>query len=223
MFANRREAGELLFKELLPYKNNRDAILVALPRGGVPVACILSEKLNLPLEIVLSKKIGHPENREFAIGAVTLNSKIVEPWALEEVSSTYLNQEIERIRALLKKRLQWYYGAQAPIDLRNKTVIVVDDGVATGNTLISSIQLIEQQQPREIIVALPVAPPSAIRKIKLFTPVEKVLCLEVPLHFQSVGQFYEDFGEVTDQEVIRLLTKARERHGLKLSHHSVER
>lgn len=217
MFANRKEAGELLYQELVQFKNNQDAVIVALPRGGVSVGYPLSQKLNLPLEIVLTKKIGHPQNKEFAIGAVTLESKIIEPWALQEVSDDYINKEVERLRELLRQRSQWYYGSYKPVPLKNKTVIVVDDGVATGNTLISSLQLIEQQHPKQIIVALPVAPAPAIMKIKRLTSVEKVICLEAPIHFQSVGQFYDDFGEVWDEEVIELLKLAHDNYNLNIS------
>lgn len=215
MFANRKEAGELLYRELLSYKNNPDTVVVALPRGGVPIGYHIAEQLQLPLELVLTKKIGHPQNKEFAIGAVTLDSKIVDPWAVEEVSTTYLNEEVKRLRNLLKERALWYYGSHSPVDLNNKILIVVDDGVATGNTLISSIQLLEQQKPKEIIVALPIAPVSAILKIQEMTHVEKIICLETPLHFRSVGQFYEDFGQVSDEEVIELLKKANDTYDSK--------
>jgi len=217
MFMNREEAGELLYKELLQYKDNLDAVIVTLPRGGVSLGYTIAEKLHLPLEMVLSKKIGHPRNKEFAIGAVTLESKIVDPWAIEEVSTTYIDEEVERLRKLLRQRFQWYYGSRVPINLKGKIVIIVDDGVATGNTLISSIQLIQQQKPKEIIVALPVAPPSALMKIRELTKVENIICLEVPIHFQSVGQYYEDFSEVRDEEVIRLLKMANDKYDSKWS------
>lgn len=212
MLVNRKEAGALLYKELVHYKNDLDAVVVSLPRGGVPVGYEIAYKLHLPLELALTKKIGHPQNKEFAIGAVTLDSKIVDPWAVEEVPSNYINEEVERLRKLLKERALWYYGSHTPIDLKNKVVIIVDDGVATGNTLISSILLIQQQKPKEIVVALPIAPVSSIMKIKELTGVEKVICLETPLHFQSVGQFYEDFGEVRDEEVMRLMKMAHDSH-----------
>ena len=208
MFTNRMEAGELLFKELVGYKNHKNAIVVAIPRGGVPIGYILAEKLNLPLELVLSKKIGHPFNKEYAIGAVTLENKILDPLAIAEVSNLYIDDEVERVRNVLRERFKWYCGARKPIKLKDKIVILVDDGVATGNTLISSIQLLQQQKPAQIIVGLPVASESALKKIKELTLVENTICLDIPDDFRAVAQYYKDFSQVKDDEVIRLLKMA---------------
>ncbi len=204
MFLNREEAGNLLADKLINYSNNKDAVIVAIPRGGVPVGAIIAKRLNLPLEIVLSKKIGHPFNREYAIGAVTLKSRILSD-SVPGISKRYIEEETAKIRKILEQRYQTYYGKQTPLNLKNKDVIIIDDGVATGNTLISSVQLIELQQPSSIIVALPVAPPNALKKIKKLDAVSITICLSTPLNFQAVGQFYEDFNQVNDQEVIKLL------------------
>lgn len=217
MFTNRTEAGELLYKELVSYKDRKDAVIVTIPRGGVPVGYTIAEKLNLPLELVLSKKIGHPFNKEYAIGAVTLESKILNPLAIAEVSNLYIDDEVERVREVLKQRYKWYYGSRTPINLKDKIAILVDDGVATGNTLISSIQLLQQQKPAEIVIALPVASKSALKKIKELTLVENTICLDVPEDFHAVGQFYENFNQVKDEEVIRLLTMANESYNFKHS------
>jgi len=211
MFTDRNEAGSLLAEKLLAYSNHKDAVLVAVPRGGVPVGYVIAEKLKLPLEIVLSKKIGHPYNKEYAIGAVTLKNKILSD-AAYEVSEEYIEEETERVRDILKQRHKWYYGNKSPLKLSDKIVIIVDDGVATGNTLISCIELIIQQEPSRIVVALPVAPPSAIKKIKEFSFINEVICLLQPANFHAVGQFYEDFGQVNDQEVIQLLKKANDNY-----------
>lgn len=197
----------MLAEKLTDYSNNKDAVIVTIPRGGVPVGYIIAKKLNLPLEIVLSKKIGHPYNKEYAIGAVTLKSSVLSD-AATEVSIQYLEEESERIRDLLKQRHNWYYGNKTPLQLKEKIVIIVDDGIATGNTLLSCIQLIEQEEPSQIIVALPVAPSSALKIIKDLRSVTDIICLNIPRNFQAVGQFYEDFGQVNDQEVIQLLKKA---------------
>lgn len=209
MYTNRKEAANLLAERLLDYKNQKETVIVAIPRGGVPMGYEISKKLNLPLEIVLSKKIGHPFNKEYAIGAVTLESRILSD-AAAEVSKVYIEDETKKIRDLLKQRYQWYYGAKTPQKLTNKTVILVDDGIATGNTLISCIKLLEQQKPLGIIVALPVAPPSALKKIKELPAVNTVICLLTPRDFQAVGQFYKEFYQVDDQEVIQLLKNANE-------------
>lgn len=207
MFVNREEAGNLLAEKLIGYKNNEGVVIVAIPRGGVPVGYEISKKLNVPLEIVLSKKIGHPFNKEYAIGAVTLENAILSD-AASEVSSVYIHEETEQIRALLKQRLALYYGEKKPMNLKDKIVILVDDGIATGNTMISCIQLIQLQKPSKIIVALPVSPPSAFKKIKEMKEVDEAICLSTPISFQAVGQFYGEFNQINDKEVIELLKKA---------------
>lgn len=209
MFTNREEAGNLVAEKLLKYKADKDAVIVAIPRGGIVTGYAIAKKLALPLEIVLSKKIGHPFNKEYAIGAVTLKNSILSDAALE-VSQVYIHDETEQIRKLLKQRLEWYYRDRKPIDLKDKTVILVDDGIATGNTMISCIQLIQLQNPSKIIVALPVAPASAYKKIREMEEVEDAICLSTPINFQAVGQFYEEFNQVDDKEVIELLKKANE-------------
>jgi len=213
MFLNREEAGKLLAERLLKYSDHKDAIIIAIPRGGVPVGYVVAKKLHLPLDIVLSKKIGHPYNKEYAIGAVTLKNKILSD-AAYEVSEDYIEYETEHIWDILKQRHKLYYGDKMPLTLKDKTVIIVDDGVATGNTLISCVQLINQQEPSQIIVALPVAPRSAVKRIKELSIVNAVVCLGQPLGFQAVGQYYEDFGQTTDQEVMQLLKKANETYSL---------
>ncbi|MDF1516993.1 MAG: phosphoribosyltransferase family protein [Lutibacter sp.] len=216
MFTNREEAGKLLANKLINYKDNNDVVILAIPRGGVPVGYELAKMLQVPLDVVLSKKIGHPFNKEYAIGAVTSKSIILSDAAFE-VSKVYIDDETEQIRDLLKKRHKLYHGDNKPIDLNNKIVILVDDGVATGNTLISCVQLIALEKPSKIIVALPVAPPSALRKIREMPEVNEVICLSTPMNFQAVGQFYEEFDQVNDHEVIEILKKANEPFSLKKS------
>lgn len=216
MFTNREEAGILVAEKLLKYKADKEAVIVTIPRGGISIGYAIAKKLELPLEIVLSKKIGHPFNKEYAIGAVTLKNSILSDAALE-VSQVYIHDETERIRKLLKQRLESYYGDRKPMELKDKIVILVDDGVATGNTMISCIQLIQMQKPLKIIVALPVAPPSAFKKIKAMDEVDEAICLSTPVNFQAVGQFYEEFNQVDDKEVIELLKKANEKFSLKKS------
>jgi len=119
------------------------------------------------------------------------------------------------VKALLKQRHQLYYGEKKPISLKDKIVVLVDDGIATGNTIISCIQLLQLQKPSKIVVALPVAPNSALRKIREMPEVNEVICLSAPVDFQSVGQFYEEFDQVNDHEVVALLNKANEDFSLK--------
>ncbi len=216
MFTNREEAGKLLANKLTNYKDNNEVVIVAIPRGGVPVGYEIANKLNIPLEIVLSKKIGHPFNKEYAIGAVTLENSILSD-AAKEVSPVYIYDETEQVRALLKQRHQLYYGEKKPMTLKDKIVVLVDDGIATGNTIISCIQLIQLQKPSKIVVALPVSPNSALRKIREMPEVNEVICLSAPVNFQAVGQFYEEFDQVNDQEVVALLKKANKDFNFKNS------
>lgn len=216
MFANREEAAKLLYKELLQYKDKKDAVVITIPRGGVPIGYTLAKQLNLPLEVTLSKKIGHPSNKEYAIGAVTLEDVVLSNIAFQ-VSEDYIEEETIKIRKLLKQRFKQYYGTNKPLILKDKTVIIVDDGVATGNTLISSIQFIEKQKPAEIIVALPVASKTALKRLRDFVLIENTICLDAPDNFRAVGQFYNEFNQVGDEEVIKLLKKANENYNLKHS------
>jgi predicted phosphoribosyltransferase len=216
MYTNREEAGKLLANKLTNYKENKEVVIVAIPRGGVPVGYEIAQKLKVPLEIVLSKKIGHPFNKEYAIGAVTLENSILSD-AAKGVSPVYIYDETEQVRALLKQRHQLYYGEKNPLPLKDKIIILVDDGIATGNTMISCIQLIQLQKPLKMIVALPVAPNSALRKIREMSEVNEVICLSAPVDFQAVGQFYEEFDQVNDHEVVALLKKADEHFSLEKS------
>lgn len=214
MFRNREEVASILADNLLKYKNDKDTVIVAIPRGGVPLGKVLSDKLHLPLELVLSKKIGHPYHKEFAIGAVTLKDIILSPVA-SEVPKAYIESETEKVRNILRKRFQMYYGDEMPLNLSGKTVIIVDDGIATGNTLISCVGLIKKQQPKKIVIALPVAPKESLNQIKKMPSVDEVVCLLSPVDFYAVGQFYEDFGQVTDDEVIDILRKYKSSHFVK--------
>lgn len=215
MFTNREDTGSLLAEKLIKFSNNKDAVIVAIPRGGVPVGYVVAKKLNLPLEIVLSKKIGYPSQKEYAIGAVTLKSRILSDAAIN-VSKIYIEEETERIREILKQRHKWYYDNKVPLKLKDLIVIIVDDGVATGNTLISSIKLIQQEQPSKIVVALPVAPPSALKRIEELPSVDEIICLLAPKDFRAVGQFYRDFNQVKDEVVIQLLKEANDKSNAKI-------
>ena len=204
MFTNRKEAGVILAEKLIGFCNNNKVVVVAIPRGGVPVGAIIAKKIKAPLEIVLSKKIGHPINKEYAIGAVTLKDRILDD-SVPGVSKLYIEEETNRIRDLLKQRQKAYYQDVEPISFENKIIILVDDGVATGNTLLSSIELVNLQKPVKIIVALPIAPFSALQKLKKLPFDIEIICLETPTVFHAVGQFYEDFNPVSDHEVVQLL------------------
>lgn len=206
MYRDRNEAGNLLALKLEKY-NKTDAVVLAIPRGGIPLGFIVSEKLNLPLEVVLSKKIGHPLHKEYAIGAVTLKSSILSE-AATDISPLYIEEETKNIRSLLKKRYKDYYGNRKPLKLKGKILIIVDDGIATGNTMLSIIKMLHDEKPQKIVVAIPVAPHDSIKKLQASSYVDEVICPLVPDYFQAVGQFYQDFDQVEDKEVKQLLNKA---------------
>ena len=205
VFKDRIEAANLLANKLETYKK-KDAIILAIPRGGVPMGYIIAEQLHLPLEVVLSKKIGHPFHKEFAIGAVTQKSQVLSE-AAKEVSKSYIEEETKKIRSLLNKRYEDYYGNKKPLELKNKILIIVDDGIATGNTIISTIEMLHKEQPKKIVVAIPVSSQSALQKLKNTPFVDEVICLSTPVNFRAVGQFYQNFDQVNDTEVKTFLNK----------------
>ena len=202
MFKDRNDAGNQLATLLAKYKDD-EVIVLAIPRGGLPIGATVATFLNAPLDVVLTKKIGHPNNKEYAIGAVSLESIILSNSNI--LDNNYIERETERIRRTLKERHKQYYKNRSPKKLQNKTVIIVDDGIATGNTLLATIALVHKQRPSKIVVAIPVAPPSAIYKISNLENVEEVICILQPNNFRAVGQFYKNFEEVTDQKAIQIL------------------
>nr|WP_321230219.1 phosphoribosyltransferase family protein [uncultured Psychroserpens sp.] len=205
VFKDRIEAANLLAEKLENYKK-KNAIILAIPRGGVPLGYIIAKQLHLPLEVVLSKKIGHPLHKEFAIGAVTLKSQVLSEEA-KEVSNSYIDEETRKIRTLLANRYQDYYGNKKPQELKDKILIIVDDGIATGNTIISTIKMLHEEQPKKILVAIPVSSRSALQKLKKTPFVDEVICLSAPVNFRAVGQFYKNFDQVNDIEVKTFLNK----------------
>ena len=205
IFQNRIEAGLLLADTLKNYQAGTGLVL-AIPRGGVPVAYAVAKELGLPIELILTKKIGHPTNKEYAIGAASLTDYFTIPH--ENVTEEYIQAEIVRIRTRLKEMYKIFMGDQQPADLQGKTVIIIDDGIATGNTLLGTIQLLRKSKPGKMIIAVPVASRSAVNK--LAKEVDEIVVVYVPDQFYGVGAFYEDFEQVTDEEVIYYLEKMRE-------------
>jgi putative phosphoribosyl transferase len=200
-FKNRDEAGKLLAKKLIHFKDT-NSIVLAIPRGGVPVAAIIADKLNLSLEIELSKKIGHPINPEFAIGSVTLHGIIIDK-KVKDVPEEYIQEKSKKIQDELHKKFILFMGDRQQLDVKGKIVILVDDGIATGNTLIASIHAIKKRKPKKIVVAIPVSPKNTALIIEDL--VDEFICLQIPTDFHGVGQFYEDFTQVSNEHVIKLL------------------
>ncbi|WP_238395747.1 phosphoribosyltransferase [Pontibacter pudoricolor] len=200
MIRNREEAAEMLADRLEKYKG-RDGVVLAIPRGGVPVAAPIAKRLHMPLEVMLIKKIGHPANPEYAIGSVSLDSITIDQTI--EVPRDYINAEAERVRESLRKKYKLFMGERKPVQLKDKLVIIVDDGIATGKTLMATIEEVKKQGPDKVIVAVPVAPQAAIERFR--EEADEVICLLIPPFFQAVGQFYEEFRQTSDEEVIKLL------------------
>lgn len=203
MFRDRIDAGLQLADKLSSYKDNEKVVILAIPRGGLPLGAIVAKSLNAQLDVALSKKIGHPSNKEFAIGAVSLNSIILDDNV--EVSINYIEEETKRIREKLKKRHRKYFQNRFPINLRGKIVIIIDDGIATGNTIRVTAHLVQDQKPEKIVIAIPVAPKSSVQHLRNCSYIDEVVCLETPFNFQAVGQFYMDFDQVSDVEAIKIL------------------
>ncbi len=205
MFKDRFDAGMQLAQKLQEYKDNPDAVILAIPRGALEIGSVLSKELHVPLDVVLTKKIGYPGNPEYAIGAVSLDNAIIDKRVIEfsGAMESYLKQEVATIRQSLRERSSAYHGDRPPIPLANKIVIVTDDGIATGKTLEASIDLIKKENPAKIIVAVPVASKEAYQLIK--KKVDDIVCLQVPEFFMSVGQWYTHFDQVDDEQAIALL------------------
>ena len=201
MFTDRKEAGISLARHLVAHKNDKNAVVLAIPRGGIIPANEISKALNLPLEIVLVKKIGAPGNKEFAIGAVSLEDYILT--SKLHVEERYLESEIQRLRKIIREQQTYFLGKRKPIELEGKKVIIVDDGIATGTTLELVIAIVKRKKADQIIVAVPVAAADALARIK--HKVTKVICLETPFYFQAVGQHYSSFEQVENETVKEIL------------------
>jgi putative phosphoribosyl transferase len=209
-FKDRTEAGQVLARKLAAYANHEDVVVLALPRGGVPVAFEIATALNVPLDVFLVRKLGVPGQSELAMGAIAnggvrvLNQDIVRSLRLSDAVidkvAAQEQQELER-----RERL---YRDNIPIPLlHERTVIIVDDGLATGATMRAGIAAIRQQQPARIVVAVPISSPETCRDLAV--EVDEIICVETPQLFCSVGLWYEDFPQTTDEEVRALLKQAQ--------------
>ena len=203
VFENRYEAALKLIPYLEKYGNERGVIL-AVPCGGVPMGFEIAKHFNMPLELLMTKKIGHPLDHEVAIGAVGLEDHFVD--LTRGVPLEYIHKQVKQIRKSLKERCRKFVGNHPSVDLENKAVIIIDDGIATGNTILGSIKMIRRKHPERIVVAVPVAPVETVAKVKRY--IDDLICLYVAENFRGVGLYYSDFSEVSDEEVISLLRKA---------------
>src|SRR5438876_3360594 len=206
-FRDRAHAGQLLAAELEEYAGRDDVVVLALPRGGVPVAFEVARSLRAPLDVFPVRKLGVPGHEELAVGAIGLGGvRVTNPLVVAEaqISEDQLDAiaELESRELLRQERL--YRGERPPLELRGRTVILVDDGLATGASMRAAAVAAAAQEPREGVVAVPVAAESTVRELR--QEVDRVVCLLTPPRFLAVGAWYEDFGPVDDDEVRRLLT-----------------
>lgn len=206
-FANRRDAGRRL-AEPLSALAAADPVVVALPRGGVPVASEIAQSLGAPLEILAVRKLGAPGNPEYGVGAIAEDgTRVIDPeaTAVLGISNGDLEQVVARERAELQRRVQAYRGDRPPPDLHGRTVVIVDDGAATGLTDVAAIRAVRRQQPRWVILALPVCSAEALELLR--SEADQVFCLRAPRLFYGVGHWYRDFSQVSDEEVIDALRR----------------
>ena len=211
MFDDRNDAGRQLGAKLAEYRG-KNAIVLALPRGGVVTGFEVARALSLPLDIIAVRKIGHPSSPEYAVGAVDENgTTILNEAEAAMIDTRWLAEETERQREEAKRRSALYRGGKKPVNFSGKTAIIVDDGIATGLTMRLAVRFARTQHPSRVIVAVPVAPPEAVSDLKA-EGADEVIVLEPPEEFLSaVGAHYVHFDQVEDGEVVRLL-EGPERH-----------
>lgn len=209
MFLNRYDAGEKLAEKLEKFKGE-DVVVLAIPRGGVETAYNTIKKFNFKWDLITPRKIGAPHNEEVAIGAVSidgtyvLDEKIVQYFNIPE---EYVKNKVTSELKEIKRRLREYRDDEDPPDVKNKVVIVIDDGIATGFTLLAAIESIKKLQARKIIIAVPVAPDETVESFSKI--VDEVICLVVPSEFYAVGMYYENFPQLTDKELFSVMDELK--------------
>ncbi len=213
MFTNRREAGQQLAAALKKL-HLESPVVLALPRGGVPVGFEAARTLDAPLDIIVVRKLGAPGQPELGLGAIVdgdhpqsvLNEEIIQQLG---VSPEYLKAEIENELKEIRRRQTAYRKGRAPVNVSGRTAIIVDDGIATGGSIRTALRGLRRLAPKKLVLAVPVAPPEAIQSLR--PEADEIVCLLMPQFFYAIGEFYEDFSQTSDQEVIELLDAAHRR------------
>jgi len=201
MFRNREEAGRLLAQALAEYEGRPKLVVLGLPRGGVPVARIVADFLDAPMDVFLVRKLGVPWQPELGFGAIAEGVRVIDAGLVRECELT--PEVIEEIAAReqreIGRRSRLYRGTRSLIDIHGREVIIVDDGLATGSTMLAAVRALRHQGAKRIVVAVPVGPPSTCNALR--READEVVCLSSPEPFDSVGSWYDDFTQVTDREV----------------------
>ena len=209
VFESREEAGTLLADKLKKYGKN--CLVLAIPRGGVVVGAQIAHARSCPLEVIITRKLGAPGNPELAIGATTSKGGMVLDQELIkklEVTKGYIRSELSRQQKEARRREKVYLKGE-PINITDKTVILVDDGIATGATIEAAIQAVREERPARVILAVPVAPPHTVERLK--NEVDELVVLSTPEHFWAIGEFYSSFPQISDEEVVSILREESQR------------
>ncbi len=206
-FNDRLDAGRQLAEKLSEYEGRKDVIVLAIPRGGVEVGYALASQLKCQLDIVISKKIPYPGQPELAIGAVcndfiSLDEPLIE---VQKISRNYVDAEIGKLKAVIRERYELLSGKKDFPQLKNKIVILTDDGIATGHTFLAAIEFVSSRKPKLVIAAIPVGPPESLDIVK--EKVDELVAIEKQSFFMSVGEFYRDFEQLSDEDVRKYLSK----------------
>jgi putative phosphoribosyl transferase len=213
LFRNRMHAGQVLAEMLQEYGNREDVVVLALPRGGVPVAFEIASALHAPLDVFLVRKLGVPGQEELAMGAIAtggirvLNNEVVRHLG---IPNHVIDSATKAEQRELERRQQAYRGTREPPQVRGRIILFVDDGLATGSTMRAAVTALRQQAPARIVVAVPVAAASTCQEFQ--EEVDQIICATTPEPFYGVGQWYEDFSQTTDEEVRDLLDRAAQEH-----------
>ncbi len=210
LFRDRKEAGRRLAERLAFLKDEPDLIVLGIPRGGVVVAAEVAHALGAPLDIFIAHKIGAPFNSELAVGALTSTGDVVLDEEMVDclhLSRGEIAREIEYQREEIARRLELFRKGCPPLDLHSKNVVIVDDGIATGSTMLASLRALRKQQPAKLILAVPVSPPETLVRLK--KECDQAIAVSTPEPFWSVGRFYAHFTQTDDAEVVRMLETGR--------------